>query len=310
MQGLAHLKETLHRIRDSDVFYSFTASKVTVAAAVVTVAMMLAALFAPWISLQDPFDPASLNLLDAFAPPAWTEPGSWDYPLGTDNQGRDMLSAILYGSRISLMVGIAAVLLAAFIGVGLGLLAGYVGGVVDAIIMRIADVQISFPAILIALLIDGVLRGILPREQHDELALYVLVFAIGLSGWVQFARTVRGSTMVEKNKEYVQAARVIGLHPALIMFRHVLPNVSGPVLVIATIGLAVAILLEATLSFLGVGVPPTEPSLGTLIRIGNDFLFSGEWWIVVFPGVALATLVLAVNLLGDWLRDTLNPKLR
>ena len=230
--------------------------------------------------------------------------------LGTDNQGRDMLSAIFYGSRISLMVGFAAMLFAAFVGVGLGLLAGYVGGVVDAVIMRIADVQISFPAILVALLIDGVLRGILPRDQHDDMALYVLIFAIGVSSWVQFARTVRGSTMVEKNKEYVQAARVIGLHPALIMVRHVLPNVMGPVLVIATIGLAVAILLEATLSFLGVGVPPTEPSLGTLIRIGNDFLFSGEWWIVVFPGAALATLVLATNLLGDWLRDTLNPKLR
>ncbi len=202
------------------------------------------------------------------------------------------------------------VILSMLIGVGLGLVAGYVGGAVDGVIMRIADIQISFPAILIALLIDGVLRGILPREQHDELALWVLVFAIGISGWVNFARTVRGSTMVEKNKEYVQAARIIGIHPALIMVRHVLPNVMGPVLVIATVGLAVAILLEATLSFLGVGVPPTEPSLGTLINIGNNFLFSGEWWIIIFPGIMLATLVLAVNLLGDWLRDALNPKLR
>jgi len=307
---LARVTDSLERFLDSDVYYSFKSSKVTVAAAVVTAVMVLAALLAPWISPQNPFDPAALDLLDAFTPPAWQASGSWTYLLGTDNQGRDMLSAILYGSRISLMVGFAAVLLAAFIGVGLGLLAGYVGGAADAAIMRVADVQISFPAILIALLIDGVLRGILPRGQHDELALYVLVLAIGLSNWVQFARTVRGSTMVEKNKEYVQAARVIGLHPALIMLRHVLPNVTGPVLVIATIGLAVAILLEATLSFLGVGVPPTEPSLGTLIRIGNDFLFSGEWWIVVFPGAALAALVLAVNLLGDWLRDTLNPKLR
>jgi peptide/nickel transport system permease protein len=171
-------------------------------------------------------------------------------------------------------------------------------------------VQLSFPAILIALLIDGVARGVLPRDVHNELWFYVLVFAIGISGWVQYARTVRGSTLVERNKEYVQAARVIGVSPTAITLRHVLPNVMGPVLVIATIHLAIAIITEATLSFLGVGVPPTSPSLGTLIRVGNDFLFSGIWWITVFPGVVLALLVLAVNLLGDWLRDALNPKLR
>ncbi len=298
------------RFFDSDIYYSFKSSKVTVAAGIVTAVMMLAALFAPWISPHNPFDPGSLNLMDAFTPPVWQEDGIWKFPLGTDDQGRDLFSALLYGSRISLFVGFTSVLLSMLIGVSLGLLAGYVGGAVDGLVMRIADVQISFPAILIALLIDGILRGILPRDRHDELALWVLVFAIGISGWVQFARTVRGSTMVEKNKEYVQAARIIGIHPVLIMLRHVLPNVMGPVLVIATIGLAVAILLEATLSFLGVGVPPTEPSLGTLINIGNNFLFSGEWWIIIFPGVMLATLVLAVNLLGDWLRDALNPKLR
>ena len=310
MVAAARIKDSVHRFFDSDVYFSFKRSKVTVTAAVIAVGMMLAALFAPWIAPHDPFDPASLSLWDAFTPPVWEEDGLWTYPLGTDDQGRDMFSAILYGSRISLLVGFASVLLAMFIGVTLGLLAGFVGGLVDAVVMRIADVQISFPAILIALLIDGVLRGVLPREQHDEFALFVLVFAIGISGWVQFARTVRGSTMVEKNKEYVQAARVIGLHPGLIMLRHVLPNVMGPVMVIATIGLAIAIINEATLSFLGVGLPPTEPSLGTLIRIGNDFLFAGEWWIVIFPGIALATLALAVNLLGDWLRDALNPKLR
>ena len=304
------IADLTHRFLDSDIYYSFKGSKVTVVAGIVTVIMMLSALFAPLISLQNPFDPGSLNLMDAFTPPVWQEEGTWSFPLGTDDQGRDLFSALLYGSRISLFVGFASVILSMLIGVGLGLLAGYVGGAVDGVIMRIADIQISFPAILIALLIDGVLRGILPRDQHDELALWVLVFAIGISGWVNFARTVRGSTMVEKNKEYVQAARIIGIHPALIMVRHVLPNVMGPVLVIATVGLAVAILLEATLSFLGVGVPPTEPSLGTLINIGNNFLFSGEWWIIIFPGVMLATLVLAVNLLGDWLRDALNPKLR
>ena len=310
MAALTRLGRAAARVRDHDLWFDFTASKITVGAASVTAAIMLAALFAPWITPQNPFDPAQLDLLDAFTPPVWTGGGDWRFVLGTDDQGRDLYSAMLYGARISLLVGFASVLLAAAIGVTLGLVAGYAGGAVDAAIMRIADVQISFPAILVALLIDGVLRGILPRDRHDELALYVLVFAIGVSGWVQFARTVRGSTLVEKNKEYVQAARVIGVRPAAIMLRHILPNVMGPVLVIATISLAVAILTEATLSFLGVGVPPTQPSLGTLIDIGQDFLFSGEWWIVVFPGVLLAVLILAVNLLGDWLRDAFNPKLR
>jgi peptide/nickel transport system permease protein len=306
----ARIKDNLERFFDSDIYFSFRSSKVTMTAAIVTAAMLSGALFASWLSPQNPFDPAALSLMDAFTPPVWYEEGTWTYMLGTDDQGRDMLSALLYGSRVSLLVGFASIIFSMVLGIGLGLISGYVGGATDAIIMRVADVQISFPAILIALLVDGVLRGVLPRDQHDELAVYVLVFSIGISYWVHFARTVRGTTMVEKNKEYVQAARVIGVHPLLIMWRHVLPNVMGPVLVIATVGLAVAVLLEATLSFLGVGVPPTEPSLGTLVRIGNDFLFSGEWWIVIFPGIVLATLVLAVNLLGDWLRDALNPRLR
>jgi peptide/nickel transport system permease protein len=277
---------------------------------VVSAAIILAAVAAPLISLQNPFDPVVLNLMDAFSPPVWLEEGSWVFPLGSDDQGRDLYSAILYGSRVSLLIGFSSVVLAMFVGVTLGLVAGYVGGVVDGVIMRVADVQISFPAILIALLIDGVMRALLPGGRHEELVFYVLVLSIGLSQWVQFARTVRGSTMVERNKEYVQAARVIGISAPIIMLRHILPNVMGPVLVIGTISLAVAILTEATLSFLGVGVPPTEPSLGTLIRVGQDFLFSGEWWIVIFPGVTLATLILAVNLLGDWMRDAFNPKLR
>jgi peptide/nickel transport system permease protein len=248
--------------------------------------------------------------MDASLPPAWLEGGDARFVLGTDDQGRDILSTIIYGSRISLMVGFASVIFSMVLGIGLGLVSGYVGGRLDAFIMRVADIQLSFPAILIALLIDGVARGVLPRDMHQNLAIYVLIFAIGVSGWVQYARTVRGSTLVEKNKEYVQAARVIGIGPATILWRHVLPNVMGPVLVIATIHLAIAVITEATLSFLGVGVPPTTPSLGTLIRIGNDFLFSGEWWITIFPGIALVLLVLAINLLGDWLRDALNPKLR
>jgi peptide/nickel transport system permease protein len=304
------LRAWFARVRDSDVFYSFRRSPVTIAAAVVALLCMGGALFAPWIAPHNPFDMAAINLMDSFVPPVWTSQGKVMYLLGTDNQGRDVLSAILYGARISLGVGVAAVLLSMVLGVSLGLLSGYAGGRTDAIIMRIADIQLSCPAILIALLIDGVAHVVLPRGSYGSIAVYVLVFAIAISGWVQYARTVRGSTLVEKSREYVQAARVIGRRPAAIMLHHLLPNVMGPVLVIATIHIATAIITEATLSFLGVGMPPTTPSLGTLIRIGNDFLFSGEWWVAVFPGVALVVLVLSVNLLGDWLRDALNPKLR
>ena len=302
--------DLLHRAWDSDVAYSFRRSKITMVAAAVTAIMMLAALFAPLVAPHDPFNLADVTLLDSHLPPIWLEGGDPRFLLGTDDQGRDVFSAIIYGSRISLSVGFASVIFAALLGVSLGLISGYIGGAVDAVIMRIAEVQLTFPAILIALLIDGVARGVLGTTSHEESAFYVLTLSIGLSFWVQYARTVRGSTLVEKNKEYVQAARVIGIPPILIMIRHVLPNVMGPVLVIATINLALAVILEATLSFLGVGVPPTRPSLGTLIRIGNDFLFSGEWWITIFPGAALAILVLSVNLLGDWLRDALNPRLR
>jgi len=295
---------------DSDVGYSFRHSPVAVASGIVLAICLAGALFAPWIAPHNPFDLRTLNLLDALAPPAWIIGGKPEYLLGTDDQGRDVLSAIMFGARISLLVGLASVGLAVVLGVALGLLAGYAGGKIDAFIMRVADVQLSFPAILIALLIDGVARAALPREAHGEVALAVLILAIGVSNWVQYARTVRGSTMVEKNKEYIQAARVIGVSPWGIMWRHLLPNVLGPVLVLATINIATAIITEATLSFLGVGVPPTQPSLGTLIRVGNDFLFSGEWWITIFPGVALVVMVLSINLLGDWLRDALNPKLR
>jgi peptide/nickel transport system permease protein len=310
MKITTRIQDTLHRFFDSDIWYSFKKSRVTVIAACVTAVLMLSAIAAPLIAPHTPFDPATLDLMDAFTPPFWYEDGSSKFLLGTDDQGRDLFSTILYGSRISIFVGFASMLLAMIIGITLGLISGYIGGAVETIIMRIADVQISFPAILIAMLIYGVALSLLPNERHDEMVIWVLVLAIGLANWVNFARTVRGSTLVEKNKEYVQSARVIGRKRTTIMFRHILPNVMGPVLVIATIGLAIAVLTEATLSFLGVGVPPTRPSLGTLIRIGQDFLFAGEWWIVIFPGIALAVLVLAVNLLGDWMRDALNPKLR
>ena len=300
----------LRRFFDGDIFFSFKRSPLVILAAAVVLLYALAALFAPWVAPHNPFDLRTLNLLDAFTPPAWTERGNPTYLLGTDDQGRDVISAIIFGSRMSLVIGLAATLLAMVVGVTLGLISGYVGGKLDAFIMRVADVQLSFPAILIALLIDGLARAALPKEMHDQLAVYVLILAIAAAGWVNYARTVRGSTLVERNKEYVQAARVIGRHPLAIMFSHVLPNVLGPVTVIATQQIGAAIITESSLSFLGVGVPPTQPSLGTLIRIGNDFLFSGEWWITVFPGAALVILVLSINVVGDWLRDALNPRLR
>jgi peptide/nickel transport system permease protein len=304
------MKTRLASAWDGDIAWSFRHSPVAIASLVIFTICVIAAFCAPWVAPHNPFDLRTLNLGDSLSPPRWIAGGKAAFLLGTDDQGRDMLSAIMFGARVSLLVGLASVAFALVLGVSLGLIAGYVGGKVDAFIMRVADVQLSFPAILIALLIDGVLRVALPRDAHDQAALFVLVLAIGLSNWVQYARTVRGSTMVEKNKEYVQAARVIGVAPLGIMARHLLPNVMGPVLVLATINIATAILTEATLSFLGVGVPPTEPSLGTLIRIGNEFLFSGEWWITIFPGIALVVMVLSINLLGDWLRDALNPKLR
>ena len=303
------MRAAVARWWDGDVAYSFRHSPVAVVAALIAFVCVFAAVFAGWVAPHDPFDLASLELSDARLPPAWMEGGSSKYLLGTDDQGRDVLSAIMYGSRVSLAVGVAAVLLSMLIGVGLGLLSGFLGGRVDALIMRVCDVMLSFPAILIALLIDGVGKAVFPNA-HESLALTVLVLAIALSGWVQYARTVRGSTMVERSKEYVQAARVIGVPSSRIMRRHVLPNVMGPVLVLGTVQIATAIITEATLSFLGVGVPPTSPSLGTLIRVGNDFLFSGEWWITIFPGLALVLIVLSVNLLGDWLRDALNPRLQ
>jgi peptide/nickel transport system permease protein len=307
---MAAAPSALSRFFDSDLWYSFSRSPVAVLSAAVALLCIGGAVLAPWIAPQDPFDLATLNLSDAFKPPAWSAEGDAAFPLGSDDQGRDVFSAILHGARISLLVGVCAVLFSTLVGVSVGLVAGYVGGAVDAVLMRIADIQLTFPSILVALLVDGVVRAALPREVHDRIALFVVIFAIGISNWPQFARTVRGSTLVERNKEYVLAARVIGLSRLRIMLTHVLPNVLGPVLVIATLNLGFAILAEATLSFLGVGVPPTQPSLGTLIRIGNDFLMSGEWWITIFPGVALVAMVLSVNLLGDWLRDALNPRLR
>jgi len=292
--------------RDSDLWYSFTHSPVAIGSALLALLFAVGAFGAPWLAPHDPFDIATLSLLDSFRHPF----GSFAYPLGTDEQGRDMLSAIMYGTRVSLLVGAASVAFALVVGVAVGLVAGYAGGWLDGLLMRAADVQLTFPSILMALLIDGVVGALVPRDRHDAVQIYVIVVAIGISRWPQFARIVRGSTLVERGKDYVAAAQVIGIGRVRILLSHILPNVLGPVLVIGTLTLGLAILDEATLSFLGVGLPPTQPSLGTLIRIGDDFLFSGQWWVTVFPGLALMALVLAINLLGDWLRDALNPRLR
>lgn len=295
---------------ENEMLYLFLRSRVAQIAAIISVVMMGAAALANFIAPGNPYDLTSFDLLDSLLPPSFNEGGEARFILGTDDQGRDLLSAILYGTRLSLTIGLLSVAFASILGVTLGLMAGYLGGRFDAVVMRIADVQLSLPAILTALLIDGIARGLLPQQQHDDLMIAVLTVAIGLSLWVNFARTARASTFVEKNKEYVQATQIMGMHPIRIMFIQILPNILGPVMVILTVDLAVAILLEATLSFLGVGVPPNQPSLGTLIRIGTQYLFSGEWWIVIFPSMTLIVLIVSVNVLGDFLRDALNPKLR
>ena len=303
-------KKRWARLLDNDVVYSFFTTPGAIIAAIITFTAVAAAFSAPVIAPYNPFDPSQISLWDGKLPPAWVEGGSSAYLLGTDNQGRDMLSTILYGGRISILVGLAAVSLGMLLGVTLGVISGYLGGIVDTVIMRLADVQLTIPGILVAILINGIGRAALPLELRDDFAIYVVIVAIGLTDWPQFARVARGATLVEAEKEYVQSARVIGLPRWLIITRHILPNTLRPILVIATIGLALAIIGEATLSFLGQGIPPTTPSLGTLIRVGNEFLFSGLWWITLFPAVSLVVLVFAVNLLGDWMRDALNPKLR
>lgn len=300
----------LARLVRNDVLYRFLSSPLTVVAAVFGAVMIGAAFLAPWLAPHNPFDVASLDLLNSMLPPSWYPGGDPAFLLGTDDQGRDLFSALLHGTRTSLIVGGVSVVAAVTIGVSVGLIAGYFGGLIDAVIMRLVDIQMTFPSLMVALLIDGISRAVLPRDQHDTLAVFVIIFALSLSIWPQVARTVRATTMVQRRRDYVLAAQVIGISAPVIMVRHVLPNVLGPVLVIATINLGVAVLGEATLSFLGVGIPASEPSLGTLIRIGNGFLFSGERWLVIFPGATLALLVLAVNLVGDWLRDVLDPKLR
>ena len=304
------ISEVINKIITNDIGYSFVKSKIAVISTIVFLTILICSTFAELIAPYNPFDPVTVSLLDAFAPPVWVDGGSTNFVLGTDQQGRDMLSTIIYGSRISLIVGFASILFAMSLGTFLGVTSGFFGGRYEIIVMRFTDVQLTIPSILMALLVDGIARGFISKSLHNDMAIYVLIFAIGISEWPQFARVTRAATLVEKNKEYILASKIIGLSNFLIMFKHILPNILRPILVIATIGLALAIITESTLSFLGVGVPPTTPSLGTLIRFGNDFLFSGEWWITFFPVIFLVVLALSINLLGDWMRDTLNPKLK
>ena len=304
------ISEVINKIINNDIGYSFVKSKIAVISTIVFITILICSTFAELVAPYNPFDPVNVSLLDAFAPPVWVDGGSTNFVLGTDQQGRDMLSTIIYGSRISLIVGFSSILFAMSLGTFLGVTSGFFGGRYEIIVMRFTDVQLTIPSILMALLVDGIARGFISKSLHNDMAIYVLIFAIGISEWPQFARVTRAATLVEKNKEYILASKIIGLSNFLIMFKHILPNILRPVLVIATIGLALAIITESTLSFLGVGVPPTTPSLGTLIRFGNDFLFSGEWWITFFPVIFLVVLALSINLLGDWMRDTLNPKLK
>ena len=304
------IPQIIKNFLDSDIGYSFIKSKIAIVSSVMFLTIVLISLFAVLVAPYNPFDPKNISLMDAFTPPIWSVGGSIDFILGTDQQGRDMLSTMIYGSQISLIVGFASIIFAMFLGVFLGVTAGYSGGRYEIIVMRLTDVQLTIPSILMALLVDGIARGFISKSLHDDMAIYVLILAIGISEWPQFARITRAATLVEKNKEYVLASKIIGLSHVVIMLRHILPNILRPILVIATIGLSQAIITESTLSFLGVGFPPTNPSLGTLIRFGNNFLFSGEWWITFFPAIFLVILALSINLLGDWMRDALNPKLK
>lgn len=299
-----------HRFRHARLVRSFLRSKTALVGAAIFLVLVLSSLLAPLIAVTDPYDLATLDLFDSHLPPIWEQGGTAPFLLGTDSQGGDLLSLMLYGMRSSLLVAFLAVATSSILGTTLGMIAGYVGGRIDGFIMRVADIQFTFPAILLALLIGGISQALLPPSTRLDLAMPIVVLALGLSHWPHFARLVRGAVLVEKNKDYVAAAKLVGRGPWTIMRRQLLPNVLNPIFVLATLDIAFAVMGEATLSFLGFGLPPTEPSLGTLIRTGYDYLYSGEWWLIVFPALWLVLLVVSINLVGDWLRDALNPKLR
>lgn len=299
----------LSRFRNSFFWHSFKRDKVAIVSFVVFVAMALAALFAPAVAPHDPYDLATINIMNSEMPPAWLAGSDASFPLGTDSQGRDLLSTILYGTRVSLLIGFGAVILQAALGILFGLLAGYLGGRVDAILMRIADVQLSFSTLMVAIIVGAVFKASFGNLMFGEIAIYMLILIIGIAEWPQIARTVRASVLAEKKKEYVEAAKVMGFRTKRIMFRHILPNTLSPIFVIGTVQIANAIISEAALSFLGLGMPETQPSLGSLIKSGFDYIQSGSWWITLIPGLVLVILVLVINLLGDWLRDVMNPRL-
>lgn len=281
-----------------------------VGAAIVLFALIAMAVSAPWTAPQNPYDPLQLDIMDSEMPPSWQPEGDERFLLGTDAQGRGVLSTIMYGTGISLLIGIGAVAVQALLGVTLGLIAGYRGGWIDSFLMRLADIQLSLSTLMLAIIALAVFSAAFGPDLYGDLAIFMLILVIGIAEWPRYARTVRASVLAEKKKEYVDAARVIGLSSGTIMRRHILPNTMTPVLVISTIQVAEAIVTEAALSFLGLGMPVNQPSLGSLIRSGFEFVFSGSWWITFFPAVVLILLILSINLLGDWLRDTLNPKLR
>jgi len=303
------MNRSWQRFKKSYLLYSFKQDWVAIASFIVLVSLILISIIAPVIAPYNPYDPLSIDIMNSEIPPAWIEEGTKAFIFGTDIQGRDLLSTMIYGLRLSVIIGIGAVLLQAFLGISVGLTAGYIGGKVDAILMRIADIQLSFPYLMVAIFISAIFQVVFGIGRFEELAVPLLVVIIGLSEWPVYARTVRASVLGEKNKEYVEAARVIGLSRKIIMVRHILPNTMTSVLVISTIQVANAVMSEAALSFLGLGMPVTKPSLGSLIKSGFEYIFSGSWWITFFPGIVLIVFVLVINLLGDWLRDVLNPKL-
>lgn len=303
------MKEKWSHFKKSYLLYSFKRDRVAIVSFIVLLVLVLLGVLAPFISPYDPYDANNIDIMNSEIPPAWQDNGEGDFVLGTDIQGRDLLSTMIYGLRLSIFIGCGAVLLQAFLGIVIGLVSGYFGGKIDIVLMRAADIQLSFPYLMVAIFISAIFQVAFGIGRFEELAVPLLIIIIGISEWPQIARTVRASVMGEKSKEYVEAARVIGLSPRLIIVRHILPNTMTSVLVIATIQVANAIMSEAALSFLGLGMPITKPSLGSLIRSGFEYIFSGAWWITLFPGILLVVLVLVINLLGDWLRDVLNPKL-
>ena len=306
---MSFLSLNWNRFLESDLLYYYSRDKVAIVSSVIFAIFAIMAIFSPWIAPFDPYDLRQLDLLDSELPPIWMPDADPRFLLGTDDQGRDLWSTILYGMRVSLLIGVCAVLLQATIGIVVGLVSGYVGGRVDNLLMRIADVQLSFSTLMVAIIVLAIVKNAFGGDTYSNWAMVILILVIGLSEWPQVARTVRSSVLGEKEKEYVDAAHVMGFGPIRIMFKHILPNCLSPIFVISTVQIANAIITEAALSFLGLGMPVTEPSLGSLISIGKEYLFSGSWWITLIPGIFLVLIVITINLMGDFLRDVFNPRL-